>query len=151
MCFSFLLIRFKDNFINFHQLAQKFKLPNHNLLKYFQIRDLVRNSYTEFPKIPPLESYLLSKVLHSTKGLISAIYTILNNNLLTYKKNDKKVKWESDLECNYDKADWCNILNMSQTILSYQPNMDKYSSIFSVEPRTPLIDYTKYTIMFLPT
>lgn len=37
-----------DTFSNFQQLTEKFKLPKHNLFKYFQIRHWIRNNCSDF-------------------------------------------------------------------------------------------------------
>lgn len=131
----------EDNFFIFQELAKKFNLPNNNLFKYFQIRHWVHNSYTDFPKIPPespLEEHLFSKSLHNTKGLISSIYTILNNNLPAYDKISIKSKWESDLNYNYDDDDWSNLLKSSQTVFNSANHRQIQFNIFNRTYYTPL-------------
>lgn len=69
-----------------------------------------------FPNTP--EESLLENGIHSTRstrGLISRMYNILNNNLPTY--NNLTYKWDRDIGCNYDSVDWDDLLEISQSFL----------------------------------
>ena len=59
----------------------------------------------------------MSETLHTSKGLISAINAILNNNLTIYNKINTKKKWESDLNIRYNDNNWSNLLEISQSVL----------------------------------
>ena len=109
-------------FSSFQQLSQKYNLPQHNLFKYLQIRHWVKtNSSDRFPDIleeTPLEEQLFNTLRTSTRGLTSAIYNILNNECPENRKSPIKHKWEGDLNCSYDDADWNKLLEQAQTLLT---------------------------------
>ena len=128
-------------FSNFLHLSAKFNLPNHNLFKYFQLRHWVRDNSNDFPSIPnksPLEDHLFNTLVSSTKGLISSIYDILNRNLLIYNKLALKQKWEAELQCTYDDADWRNILERAQTVLISTKHRQMQFNIFHMTYFTPV-------------
>lgn len=129
-----------DTFSNFQQLAEKFQLPKHNLFKYFQIRHWIRNNYSDFPRIPPespFEKHLMCETLNTSKGFISAIYGILNNNLAIYNKINTKKKWESDINVRYNDDDWSDILEISQSVLISTKHRQIQFNIFNRTYYTP--------------
>lgn len=79
---------YKENtFISFKQLKDEHELPQTSLKnKYLQIWHWVKEmTKYNFPNTP--EESLLKNCIHSTRatrGLISKMYNILNNNLPTY-------------------------------------------------------------------
>lgn len=101
-------------FANFQQLNEKFNLPKDSFFKFLQIRDWVKGKSKEtFPYIPketPLESHLCNKLHGSSKGIKSSIYGIINGKLPVYDKTSMKGKWEKDLACVYEEADWRHLL-----------------------------------------
>lgn len=80
---------------------------------------------------------LLCEILNTSKGLISAIYAILNNNLTIYNKINTKKKWESDFNIRYDDKDWCNILEISQSVLISTKHRQKQFNIYNRTYYTP--------------
>jgi len=130
-----------DTFANFQQLNEKFKLPKESFFKFLQIRDWIKEKSKEtFPYIPketPLEFHLCNKLNESTKGIISSIYGIINGKLPIYDKTSTKGKWEKDLNCTYEEADWCLLLEQAQTVLTSTKHRQIQFNIFHRTYYTP--------------
>ena len=81
---------------------------------------------------------MFNTLVSSTKGLISSIYGILNRNLLIYNKLALKQKWEAELQCTYDDADWRNVLEGAQTVLISTKHRQMQFNIFHMTYFTPV-------------
>ena len=90
-------------FASFHQLAERFHLPNSHLFRYLQVRDFYRKRYQNFPHTPadtPIDTILRAPT--AMKGLISSLY----NTILSFRSPSDQTLltiWSQDL--NVDLSD----------------------------------------------
>ena len=105
-------------FANFNFLREKYNLPSSDLFKYFQIRNWVKNNSNNYPYIneTPMEKLFINS--KSPKGLISKMYTLLNNQLKDDKMLHLKNKWENDIHHEYTLKEWQALLQTTQTTLT---------------------------------
>ena len=130
-----------DTFASYQQLKEKFNLPKDSFFKYLQVRDWVKEESREtFPvvtKETPLETLLCNKIYRSAKGIISSTYGIINGRLPVYDKTPTKGKWEADLGCVYEEADWHHLLEQAQTVLISTKHRQIQFNIFHRTYYTP--------------
>uniref|UniRef100_A0AAX7UZI2 Reverse transcriptase zinc-binding domain-containing protein n=1 Tax=Astatotilapia calliptera TaxID=8154 RepID=A0AAX7UZI2_ASTCA len=130
-----------DTFIDFQQLKEKFKLPDQNFFKFLQIRDWIKEktkgTFPEIPKESPFETHLCTKPWKSIKGIVSSIYTIINEKLPDYNKTSLKRKWEADLGYVYEEVEWYHLMEQAQTMLISTNHRQMQFNIFHRTYYTP--------------
>lgn len=98
-------------FCSFTQVCIKFPLLKSHFFRFLQIRNYVRNAFTDFPNMPsktPLDDIL--EIDANARSIISKIYSLLFALAPTHRSLIKQ-QWEQELQLTFEEDDWDKIIH----------------------------------------